>query len=86
MAIKPTIVNKHILNIVVGCTEIPFFTVRCMQSFDLSLKFITLIVPFFAEFAIKNCLCVFGCRVAFHANYFFFLSFLIFEIKCFYVV
>lgn len=44
MAIKPKTTKTHILNMVVGCTEIPFFTVRCIQSFDLSRKHITLIV------------------------------------------
>lgn len=34
--------HKHILNMVVGCTKIPFFTVRCIQSFDLARKNITL--------------------------------------------
>lgn len=33
---------KHILNIVVGCTKIPFFTIRCIQSFDFARKNITL--------------------------------------------
>lgn len=42
--LAPETLNTHILNIVVGCTEIPFFTVRCIQSFDINRKHITLIV------------------------------------------
>lgn len=39
---KQNIMQTHILNIVVGCTKIPFFTVRWMQSFDFTRKHITL--------------------------------------------
>lgn len=72
MAMKPTTVNKHILNIVVGCTEIPFFTVRCMQSFDLSRKFITLIVRDF-WWICKRIVCLCGAEsLSVHAISFFF--------------
>lgn len=43
--------QTHILNMVVGCTEIPFFTVRCIQPFDFSLKNITNFV------SIEHCDC-----------------------------